>query len=118
KVCFELDRSSSQDLLASDGDRRFRFARTLDRQLERFDGVRDRSGAHVRGSAGANERKVTCRKKQNRTQSFRATPKASRRKFRSDLTNSPPTSRFHMAGPIPAHRLTISSWPPSAPARR
>src|SRR5438094_6496582 len=52
---FELDRSQSQNLLASDGDGRLRPARALDRQLERFDGVRNYSGAHVGRSCRTHE---------------------------------------------------------------
>src|SRR5438067_1974543 len=53
---FELDRSQPQNLLASHGDRRLRLARTLDRQLERLDGIRDHPGAHFRGSRRTHER--------------------------------------------------------------
>src|SRR5436305_11817491 len=55
ELCFELDRLSPQNLLANHGDGRLRFARALDRQLERFDGVRDYPRANFGGSARVNE---------------------------------------------------------------
>src|SRR5207245_5928368 len=55
---FELDRSPSQNLLANHGDGRFCAPRALDRQLERFDGVRDRSGPHLRRGARENAETV------------------------------------------------------------